>query len=201
MKRKRTRYNGYTRPRGYPILGNRPTDPCHELTAARIERFRKFVKLLIKNNFNATQTIMDLGWKGKRSSAAVEGHHYLKHPKCRELLQRELNKLNRKVELDELYVLRGLMDTAERCMQKEPVLDRKGRFTGEWRFSDSGANKAHELLGKHLRMFTDKVEHTGKDGEPIEHRHTIDLGTLSRLGTKKLEKLHELISEVQTDEA
>ena len=28
--------------------------------------------------------------------------------------------------------------------------------------------KALELLGKHLKLFTDKVEHTGKDGEPIQ---------------------------------
>lgn len=27
-----------------------------------------------------------------------------------------------------------------------------------------------ELIGKHLKLFTDKVEHTGRDGGPIEHK-------------------------------
>ena len=35
--------------------------------------------------------------------------------------------------------------------------------------------KGAELLGKHLKLFTDKVEHTGKDGGPIETRDYSDI--------------------------
>jgi len=30
-----------------------------------------------------------------------------------------------------------------------------------WTFDSAGANRAFELLGKHLNIFTEKVEHTG----------------------------------------
>jgi len=35
--------------------------------------------------------------------------------------------------------------------------------------------KSLELLGKHLKLFTEKHEITGKDGGPIEHKHLYDL--------------------------
>lgn len=53
-------------------------------------------------------------------------------------------------------------------MQAEPVLDSRGKPTGEYRYDGSVANKALELLGKHLGLFKDKVEHSGPGGGPIE---------------------------------
>ena len=35
-------------------------------------------------------------------------------------------------------------------------------------FKENGALKGLELLGKHLGLFKDKIEHTGKDGGPID---------------------------------
>lgn len=32
------------------------------------------------------------------------------------------------------------------------------------------AQNALQLIGKHLRLFVDRLEHTGKDGGPMEHR-------------------------------
>lgn len=43
-------------------------------------------------------------------------------------------------------------------MTAEPVLDREGEPTGEYRFDSSGAARGLELLGKHLQMFTDKIK-------------------------------------------
>lgn len=39
-------------------------------------------------------------------------------------------------------------------------------YTRKIKFWDK--NSALEKIGKHLKMFTEKVEHTGKDGEPIK---------------------------------
>ena len=62
------------------------------------------------------------------------------------------------------YVLSNLVEIVERCMQRAPVLTMKGEQVVDdegrnaWRFDAKGANRALELLGKHLGMFTDKIE-------------------------------------------
>ena len=69
------------------------------------------------------------------------------------------------------YVLNSIKSVAERCMTTEPVLRREGREwveTGEYTFDSSGANKALELLGKHLKLFTEKLEIGNPDGKPFE---------------------------------
>jgi hypothetical protein len=40
--------------------------------------------------------------------------------------------------------------------------------SGEYKFEHNGVLKGCELLGKHLKLFTEKTEITGKDGGPIE---------------------------------
>ena len=63
------------------------------------------------------------------------------------------------------WVLNNLKKVAERCMQEEPVMTKDGDEyveSGVYKFEHSGANKSLELLGKHLGMFTDKIEHSGE---------------------------------------
>ena len=79
----------------------------------------------------------------------------------------------KRVEIDQDWVLNNLKTIAERCMQSEPVtsfVDGEQKETGEYKFEHSGANKSLELIGKHLKMFTDKVDntHSGPDGQPIK---------------------------------
>lgn len=59
------------------------------------------------------------------------------------------------------WVLNNLKEVAERCLQQEPVMVREGDEwveSGEYRFEHTGANKSLELIGKHLGMFTDKID-------------------------------------------
>lgn len=60
--------------------------------------------------------------------------------------------------LETEWVIQELVDNVKRCKQATPVLDAKGEPTGEYRFDANGANKALELLGKHLKMWTERVE-------------------------------------------
>lgn len=65
--------------------------------------------------------------------------------------------------LSEGYVIQGLIELKERCMQKIPVMEFDKNLnewipTGEWKFDSNGANGALEKLGKYLKMFTDRVE-------------------------------------------
>jgi phage terminase small subunit len=58
------------------------------------------------------------------------------------------------------WVLTRLMENYERAMQHEPVMGKDGS-TGEFRYDGAVANRSLELIGKHLGMFKDKVEHSG----------------------------------------
>ena len=49
--------------------------------------------------------------------------------------------------------------------------------------------RALEMLRRHLKMFTDEVEVTGKDGGPIQAHPHVDLGKLTDQELKDLEKL------------
>ena len=79
--------------------------------------------------------------------------------------------------LDTYYVLKGLKSVAERCMQGEQVTDRDGspvfiqgpdeQYSALYKFEHAGANKALELIGKHVGMFSDKLEITGANGKDL----------------------------------
>lgn len=75
--------------------------------------------------------------------------------------------------VDAAYVVESLLEISQKCQQAKPVLEwnsetRQMVETGEFEFDSNGANKALELIGKHLGMFKDKLEHSGKvDGFQI----------------------------------
>lgn len=55
--------------------------------------------------------------------------------------------------LNREWVINRLMSVVDRCMQAEPVRDRKGEPTGEYQFDSSGANAALRMLGDTMGMF------------------------------------------------
>jgi phage terminase small subunit len=73
-----------------------------------------------------------------------------------------------RVALTKEWVLAKLIDNVQRASQAVPVLDAEGNPTGEYRYQGAVANRALELLGKHLGMFVELHELSGKDGGPIQ---------------------------------
>lgn len=73
-----------------------------------------------------------------------------------------------RVSLTKEWVLAKLIDNAERALQAQPVLDREGGETGVYQYQGNVANRALELLGKHLGMFIDVHELSGPDKGPIQ---------------------------------
>src|SRR5581483_2336246 len=90
------------------------------------------------------------------------------------------------LELDKQWILERLMAIVERCMQAEPVLDPEGKPTGEFRFDGKSANRALELLGKHLGLFVERrlvtVEHADKSDDELRRTASAIVDQLARLG-------------------
>ena len=55
------------------------------------------------------------------------------------------------------WIIERFVTVAERCLQIEPVYDRKGRPIGQFKFEPNAALKALEMLGKTMAMFHDRV--------------------------------------------
>jgi phage terminase small subunit len=124
------------------------------------DKQKLFVKEYMKD-LNATQSAIRAGYS--EDTARQIGSENLSKPYIQEAIEKEMKERTAKVEIDAEYVLKGLKKVAERCMQEEEVMkydyEKKSLVgTGEYKFDSSGANKAFELLGKYLKLFTDKVE-------------------------------------------
>jgi len=117
-------------------------------------------------DLNATKAAIRAGYSEK--VARKQGCINLANPDVAALIQEQVGKVAKQCELSQEWVLNNLKEVAERCMEAVPALDRHGNETGEFTFQASGANRALELIGKHLGMFVERVESTGKDGGPIQ---------------------------------
>lgn len=122
-------------------------------------------------DLNATKAAERAGYSV--DTARSIGHENLTKPDIADAIERATKERAERTQITADYVLNGIKGLVERCIQAVSVLDDEGNETGEWRFEANPALKGYELLGKHLRLFTDKVEHSGKVGfvELIEQLH------------------------------
>ena len=130
----------------------------------------RFVAEYLKD-LNATQAAVRAGYSAK--TAYSQGHDLLKKPEISEAVTKGTAKVCAKAEVSAEYVLSSLLNIAERCQQEVPVYRKENGelvATGEYEFDSSGANKALELLGKHLALFTDRVESTVRVKQPLAVR-------------------------------
>lgn len=129
-------------------------------------RQRIFVAQYIKHK-NATRAAKEAGYS--ENTAYSIGAELLKKPEIKEELTKGVQSITDALGIGPEYILGSLKEVADRCMQKEQVMewdqDTKQMVpTGEWKFEHVGANKALELLGKYQKLFTDKVEIDDKSG-------------------------------------
>jgi len=102
-------------------------------------------------DLNATQAAIRAGYSEK--TAYSVGHENLKKPEIQKAIEEAKNQVSKRTELTVDMVVSGLLkearDYAEGSTQSARV--------SAW---------AH--LGKHLGMFTEKVQHSGPDGGPVQ---------------------------------
>ena len=111
---------------------------------------------------NATQAAIRAGFSPK--TADVQGSRLLVNVKVASRLKELQEKQQNRLQITADKVLKDIEECRLRCMQGEPVKDKEGNPTGEWKFEAYAALKASELQGKYIKLFTDRVEHEFKDG-------------------------------------
>lgn len=132
-------------------------------------------------DLNATQAAIR-AWYSSKTAGTIACENLTKLHIV-EKVTKELTKKFAKVEKDGDRVIQCLVELTERCMQKKPVMY-YNKFTKEYEqkeeedehwvmqwlrtFDSAWANSALDKLGKYHKLFTDKVELTGKDWAPIQ---------------------------------
>jgi len=107
-------------------------------------------------DLNATQAAIRAGYSEK--TANEQGARLLANVSVQAAIGEAMKEREKRTEISQDYVLRGIKELIERCIQAEPVRGKEGNETGEYRFEAFAALKGYELLGKHLKMFTEKSE-------------------------------------------
>jgi len=112
-------------------------------------------------DLNATQAAIRAGYseRAARTTASKLLTKGIILARVKELKDKRADEL----ELDAYWVLKRLKDISDRSMQAEPVMEfdhAEGMLieTGEYQFDSTGANKATELIGKHIGMFDPKLQ-------------------------------------------
>lgn len=103
---------------------------------------------------NATQAAIRAGYSARTASEA--GYENLRKPQIAQAVQEAMQKRAERVERNADDVLRDIQAVKADAVQV--VTDRDGNRVMADR---PAALKALELEGRHYKMFTDKVEHSG----------------------------------------
>jgi len=140
---------------------------------------RRFVEEYLVD-LNALQAAIRAVYSEK--TANEQGARLLAKVSVKEAVQIEMDKRSQRTEINADYVLKTIQSTIERCKQAEPVLikvDGELVESGEYKFDATNVLKGCELLGKHLKLFTDKTELTGANGGPIQTESKLNLSSLN----------------------
>jgi phage terminase small subunit len=100
-------------------------------------------------DLNATQAAIRAGYSEK--TANEQGCQNLAKLSIQERIAELKEDREKRLVIDADWVLQQAVKVHMMCMQAEPVIV-GGEPTGEYKFDSSGANKALELVGKHVNI-------------------------------------------------
>lgn len=120
---------------------------------------------------NGTKAAIASGFPEK--SAHVAASRLLKKANVLEAILKATDEMvaaiKEKTKIDAEWVLERSVEFHNRCMQSEPVRDREGNATGEYKFEHTGVGKSLELIGKNVlvQAFRDQVGIGNPDGTDL----------------------------------
>lgn len=122
-------------------------------------------------DLNASAAYKRAGYDADGHVAEVNASRLLSNADVSAAIQLEMDKRAANIGIDAAYVLNTIKTAVERCMQSTPVLDRKGEpvfirandsddaeLVPAYTFDSAGVFRGSELLGKHLKLFTEKID-------------------------------------------
>ena len=102
-------------------------------------------------DLNGTQAAIRAGYSKK--TANEQAAQLLAKLSIKEYIQKIKNKRSERVKYSQDELMRDILEVKNRCMQANPVLDKEGNETGIWKFDSNGANKALDMLAKHVGFY------------------------------------------------
>lgn len=136
------------------------------------EKQRRFVEEYLID-LNITQAAIRAGYSPK--SAARIGVKLVNKSQVQQAIEKAKASRAKRTEITQDYVVSTLLEVVERCMQRAPVCNMKGEQVQDdqgrdvWQFNGRDANKALDLLGKHLGMFQGNGT-----GRPSTHKEILE---------------------------
>jgi len=132
-------------------------------------------------DFNAGQAAVRAGYA--KSSSRSKGCHLLQDQRVQDIIQKKAKDHLERIDVDAAYVLAGAKEVYIRCMNAEPVRDKDGNESGQWKFDSSGATKALKLMGDHVAVNAFKGE--DDNGNPIDQNWVVTFVDATPNDTKK----------------
>ena len=96
-------------------------------------------------DLNATQAAIRAGYSEK--TAKEQASRLLINVNIKKIVQKNMDARSKRTEITADYILYGIRDTIERCCSAEE-------------HNPSSALKGYELLGRHLKLFSDKTDNS-----------------------------------------
>ena len=102
-------------------------------------------------DLNGTQAAIRAGYSEKTANRIAS--ELLTKLDIQEYICELKNQRSERVKYSQDELMRDILEVKNRCMQANPVLDKEGNETGIWKFDSNGANKALDMLAKHVGFY------------------------------------------------
>ena len=102
-------------------------------------------------DLNGTQSAIRAGYSEKTANRIAS--ELLSKLDIQKYICELKNKRSERVKYSQDELMRDILEVKNRCMQANPVLDKEGNETGIWKFDSNGANKALDMLAKHVGFY------------------------------------------------